>query len=250
MRQVFVVMVLAAALSGCWGDKAGGPQSSGSGSTSGGPANHAPLANLTANVTTGMAPLAINFTLNGTDGDGDALTWVLSFGDGSVNVTGSSLPASVVHDFGQAANFTVRLEITDGQALVNATLVIAATPPVPEPGFTPIHREGGPAVLCPQCTNSVAYNTCAGLKAKVNEFDCFFFEVPATSAGHTVTASSDNPYVNVQVMTDCSGEGEGLYRFVDGVGSSPYSFILPAGSGCVLFFEYADVPPALIVDIV
>lgn len=69
----------------------------------------------------GAAPLNVTFTLNGTDPDGDALTWTLAFGDGSENETGSLLPAIFTHAFELEGNFTVVFEASDGNHTVNAT---------------------------------------------------------------------------------------------------------------------------------
>lgn len=237
------------------GSASGSTSGTGTGSTSGsatgapGP-NADPTATLMANVTTGAAPLNVNFTLNGTDADGDSLSWTLAFGDGSVNATGTSLPMSVEYSFAQVGTFNVTFTVSDGTAAANDTATIVTTAGSPSGAFTPIHEEGTVAFLCPQCINPLEYNTCAGLRAETNEVDCFFFAVPAEAAGRTATITSSNGYVNYELLSDCSGSGDGLGSFVDETGSSPLSIVLPAGIGCLLFFEWAEFPPTLVIDIV
>lgn len=156
MRTALVaLLLLTAALAGCSGKANGGgsdsdPTSS-TPASSPGPAsstttttsstqssspapkaNRAPVASIQSNATSGPAPLAVRFNLSATDADGDALTYVLSFGDGSANETGS-LPTTVQHTF-TSGNRTVRLVVSDGKASDEATVtvsVVQATLPAP-----------------------------------------------------------------------------------------------------------------------
>ncbi len=139
-----LVTLLVAGLAGCSAKKNGdgdatdtetqsgsstGPSSTGSSTQSGTGApvtNTAPVATLNANVTTGGIPLAVNFTISGTDADGDALTFVLSFGDNSANQTGTLPAGNVAYTFTAAGDFTVELTVSDGTLANNATVTIGA----------------------------------------------------------------------------------------------------------------------------
>lgn len=87
------------------------------------PANTPPTANLTADVLNGSAPLSVNLTLDGSDADGDDLSWTLELGDGN-STEGDTLPATVAHNFTAAGNYTLWLNVTDGEATATANLTI------------------------------------------------------------------------------------------------------------------------------
>jgi PKD repeat protein len=89
-------------------------------------AGHAPTALLNASALTGAAPLAVNFTLAGTDLDGDALSWKLDLGDNST-ANGTALPSTVAHNFTLPGLHLVRLVVSDGKLLANATLTVNVT---------------------------------------------------------------------------------------------------------------------------
>ena len=116
------------------GSSSAGATASGTGVTStgtstastGGGSNRAPAINtFTVNKTTGLAPLKVSFRLNATDADKDALTYKLSFGDGSANATGSLPSGDVTHSYSLKGNFTAKLTVTDGKISANKTLVVA-----------------------------------------------------------------------------------------------------------------------------
>lgn len=89
--------------------------------------NHAPTGSLSASVPAGAVPLAVNFTLTGSDADGDALTWTLSFGDATTNATGTAVPATVAHNYALSGNFTVQYLLTDGKESASYNVTIKAT---------------------------------------------------------------------------------------------------------------------------
>ncbi|MEK6975048.1 MAG: PKD domain-containing protein [Candidatus Thermoplasmatota archaeon] len=108
-----------------------------SGTSTGTPgSNKAPTASLNASVLAGAAPLAVSFALNGTDPEGAALAWVLSFGDNSTNATGTSLPANATHTFNAAGTYAATLHATDAgnlSATVTLNITVSAGGPVPAP---------------------------------------------------------------------------------------------------------------------
>lgn len=84
---------------------------------SGTPANHAPTAVITAptgNVTIQVGQ-AVSFAGTATDPDGDAVTVLWSFGDG----TSSALLTPGSHTYAMAGTYTVRLVATDSKGLVD-----------------------------------------------------------------------------------------------------------------------------------
>jgi len=85
------------------------------------PSNTPPTLNPTASPNSGPAPLAVNFTANASDADGDALSYAWDFGDG-----GTSSAENPSHSFA-AGNYTVTLEVSDGHDSVAVSLNITAT---------------------------------------------------------------------------------------------------------------------------
>ncbi|HUR61116.1 MAG TPA: PKD domain-containing protein [Candidatus Thermoplasmatota archaeon] len=152
MKATLALLAAALLLAGCAGSSTGttsttskGGVSSGAAGTASAPttsgtaagtggSNHAPTATLTVVNSTGNAPFNATFKLEGSDPDGDALTYTLAFGDGGANATGTTLPTTVVHAFAAKGNFTAALTVTDGKltALRRANVTVLA---------------GGPAVV-------------------------------------------------------------------------------------------------------
>ncbi|MDD4225869.1 MAG: PKD domain-containing protein [Mariniphaga sp.] len=76
--------------------------------------NHSPIANISADVVQGNTPLTVN--LNGTestDADGDEITYLWDFGDGTENRTGEN----VQHVFPAEGNYIITLIVDDGNPL-------------------------------------------------------------------------------------------------------------------------------------
>ncbi|MGC9477528.1 PQQ-dependent sugar dehydrogenase [Streptomyces sp. WG4] len=70
---------------------------------------HAPVAQATANTTSGKAPLAVTFSSAGSsDADGDALTHAWDFGDGA-----TSTAAGPTHTYTADGQYTATLKVTD-----------------------------------------------------------------------------------------------------------------------------------------
>ncbi len=83
--------------------------------------NLAPVAKLTANPTTGTAPLTVTFDGSGsTDPDaGDTIaSYTFSFGDGSADVTQSS--PTIQHTYSVRGSYLGRLRVKDSRGLANA----------------------------------------------------------------------------------------------------------------------------------
>jgi len=89
--------------------------------------NDPPTASATSNVTSGVAPLTVNFTGSANDNDGSfSLSW--DFGDGSPAVTDSLNPS---HTYTSAGTYAATLTVTDdrGAVAVSNQIIIEITPP-------------------------------------------------------------------------------------------------------------------------
>jgi phospholipase C len=100
-----------------------------------------PVANLNCIPTSGTAPLRVTF--DGSSSEGLITTWVLDFGDGSKNTTGSGAPPSpsATHVYQRPGLFTVTLTTTNsaGSAVSQVTVTVNAvspSPPVARLGFS------------------------------------------------------------------------------------------------------------------
>jgi PKD repeat protein len=101
--------------------------------TSAGSAGSPPTADAQASVTSGDAPLEIDFTGSGTDSDGTIVSWSWAFDDG-----GTSSLQSPSHTYATPGNYTARLEVTDNQGNTGVdTIDITVSDPPPPPSNEP-----------------------------------------------------------------------------------------------------------------
>ena len=101
-----------------------------------------PWANVTANVLTGPAPLAVAFNPSGSTSDDGITSYAWSFGDGTTRVNTS--PAVESKTYTTAGTYPVSLQIIDGTgrtATANVTIVVTA-PVAPVASFTSSHSSG------------------------------------------------------------------------------------------------------------
>ena len=79
------------------------------------PSNVAPVATLTADKTTGGAPLSVTFTLAASDPGDTVDSYALDFGDDRFLIVKSNatLPATVTHQYTAIGNYSARLTVTD-----------------------------------------------------------------------------------------------------------------------------------------
>ena len=89
--------------------------------------NEPPVPTMEADNVTGAIPLNVTFLLNGTDPEGGNLSWTLSFGDDSENLTGESLPANATHSYALQGNFTAFFEVSDGVNVANISVAVNVT---------------------------------------------------------------------------------------------------------------------------
>lgn len=123
------------------------------------PDNTAPFGSIAAapaNATSN--PRTLNFTLNGTDPDGDNIVWDLDFGDGNAT-NGATLPANASHQYSAAGLFNVTFTISDGrlQTTYNLTANVTAGG-----GGTPLTIEGSSNGIDPTAEGLPMLGGCLG----------------------------------------------------------------------------------------
>lgn len=195
MRVLFAaVLLMSVALAGCTGGGDDDPKaaSSSSSSTSRSTTTSAPPASsatTSSSTTTSTAPppankpptgsigaasngTAVNFTLTGSDPDGDSLSWTLAFGDGNMT-EGTSLPANAQHTY-SVGNHTANFTVTDGMASASYTLVV----PVKAAGLVFTMKQAFPSNPANSATvPDVGFPgamSCVGFNVGQNGQDCVY----------------------------------------------------------------------------
>lgn len=211
----------------------------------GGPQNGAPTGTVAATVVGAVAA----FALTGSDPDGDALTWTLSFGDGSSPATGSTLPSGVNHTYADG-NYTAFYNVTDGKATAtyNVTVVVAAPS-----GGTSLTFSGDVANYCSFCTEALGQQDgsepaspfpSVSWASGDQGIDAIWVQVPAGLIGHAWSATTTGVDVAVASFTACGPQGH-FIEMVD-TGAVPETGVVPAGTGCMVLWEYLSfLPPPL-----
>jgi PKD repeat protein len=82
------------------------------------PANRPPTVEATADPASGIAPLRVRFSAEGSDPDGDALSYVWNFGDG-----GQASGAKPRHTFGRTGTYTVTVTARDAAGAIGSATV-------------------------------------------------------------------------------------------------------------------------------
>ncbi len=93
--------------------------------------NRAPQAELSAQPTSGTAPLTVDFTLSESDPDGDALSCSLDFGDGVVH----SGCGNTSHTYTEPGRYTARYSVSDGSLSVTDTVSVTVAATGSDEGF-------------------------------------------------------------------------------------------------------------------
>ena len=108
------------------------------------PANVNPVANAQAAPSSGVAPLAVDFTgSNSSDSDGTIVTYAWTFGDG-----GNSAQANPSHSYATAGTFVATLTVTDDDGATDTdTVTISVTAPVNQAPVATITQPANGAVF-------------------------------------------------------------------------------------------------------
>ncbi|NIA11986.1 MAG: PKD domain-containing protein, partial [Nitrospiraceae bacterium] len=97
-----------------------------------GPFNHSPVAVISANPTSGQAPLEVSFDASRSyDSDGRIISYAWKFGDGS---SGSGVTAT--HTYNSQGTYVARLTVTDNEGATGSASVTIAVSPSAAPSFT------------------------------------------------------------------------------------------------------------------
>lgn len=181
----------------------------------------------------------VNFTLAGSDPDGDPLTWTLSFGDGNAT-NGTLLPGNESHEYGEAGNYSVVFVLSDGR--LNATYnVTIQVQPGGGAAFTAVFTEG--QVVPSNPLNSamipmVGYaggTGCAGFWDGTSGFDCVFFELEAAWAGKAFTATADTGNPDLEFWEVC--DPSDIFATAGFATAGPEAGTIPADAGCVVIWN-------------
>lgn len=249
LKPVLAVVLLSAlALAGCSGDggddgKATSTSTSGSRSSSSATPtvapNHPPSGSLSASVQAGGVPLQVNFTVAGTDPDGDAVNWTLAFGDGN-STTGADLPGNATHTYTAAGAYNATLTLDDGRNQTAYSVAVNATAAADTASQQVSGEWTAGAAACPHVAGGAFEDQSAGDLATGGGVTWGYFEVdPATwGATWTVLAASDTGALIEMDFWDTSGaymeynSGEYGAPFSGTVpDDAGYGFVFPCGAG-------------------
>ncbi len=185
-------------LAGCGGGGSGGGDSSSK--------NVAPTAAFTSNVTTGEAPLDVDFDAGGSsDTDGTIAAYAWNFGDGE---TGAG--ANPSHTFAAADTYIVLLTVTDDDGATDTVqheIIVtdpgSNAPPIPDFTATP---GTGPAPLDVSFDASASHDTDGTLTG----YQWDFGDGSVTGAGVTIdhTFADAGTYPVTLTVTDDGGDSE------------------------------------------
>jgi PKD repeat protein len=87
--------------------------------------NSPPTVSPVASPVSGAAPLAVQFSAQASDPDGDPLAFLWDFGDGNTSAT-----EDPSHVFNESGTYTVWLTVSDGHTEVTASLLISVSSPI------------------------------------------------------------------------------------------------------------------------
>lgn len=91
--------------------------------------NQPPTASLSANPTSGAAPLTVTFSISASDPDGTITTWVLDYGDGTSDSGSGAPPSTKAHTYSSQGTYTAALAVSDNNdATAFSTKTITVNP--------------------------------------------------------------------------------------------------------------------------
>ena len=207
-----------------------------------GPANQPP----TGSISAAINGTAVTFSLAGSDPDGDELSWTLDFGDGTAAEDGTALPANATHTYA-VGNYTANFTLDDGAATKTYEVPVAVAGGASAGGLT---FEGSVSAYCALCTDFAAeqvgspipgsFMPSASWNSGEQGVDSVWVAVPAELAGHAFVATSSLADVGVAAMSACGPSGK-VIELHDDEGT-PENGVIPAGTGCLLMWEFLDGP--------
>ncbi len=179
--------------------------------------------------------LLVQFAINGSDDDGDVLSWHLDVdGDGVIDAEGEELPA--VHEAElEAGEYTAWLIVSDGTANATSEATFLLEEAAADPAWEPVVLEGAVDFSCEHCwSGSLTPVHCIGLQADANGYDCRWFTLDASYIGHPFTAEADDDG-DVLFQDTCGGNDIEVFE-----NAGNEAGVVPAGAGCAVLWNYAD----------
>ena len=213
--------------------------------------NDTPFAVLTSNVSSGCAPVTVDYNASGSfDPDGDGVTsYTFDFGDGGGAMTQSTATAS--HTYNLFGDYQTRLVVTDGRGAVSQNFSNAIVHVDPPPaaaasggaticpgGSTVISGSGGTSCSWSPTTGLSNPNSCAPV-ASPAQTTTYYLTVDSGGCPSTNSASATvtvQPAVTLEAPTDWTGGGKDTLSWP----------AVPNASGYRVFRGVASQLPALL----
>jgi PKD repeat protein/plastocyanin len=159
-----------------------------------------PSAVLTATVTVGPPPLAVQLVPTAWDDDGRVASWTLDFGDGSPALRGEGPPpdASIGHLYAAAGSFSARFEVVDDDGLRAEQSVLLA---VSAAGPAETHLPPGAVVVEEDASDPASRAFTSGVAMAGNVSYRWDFGDGATAAGREVRHTYGSPGAFTATLT-------------------------------------------------
>ncbi len=189
-----------------------------------------PLARFSANVTSGLVPLAVLFTDESTGGPD---TWAWDFGDGN-----TSTEPEGVHVYEEVGNYSVSLMVAKGE-LSNTTVladeIVVLAEPTTEPTAGPTTEPTTEPTAGPTTEKPPSQYSGGGGKDRSYAYDAVFGLKP----GENTTLHFDRSAISEFTFTAVEGI-EGIMVTLEPVGEAPLDFDGPVYQYIEVTLSYAD----------
>lgn len=219
-----------------------------------GTANAAPVATLVADPAAPVAGEMVNFTWTVEDPDADDIDFTFDAdGDGSADTTGTLLADNGTYaafnfsfTYSVAGSFNATLNVTDGDASAQDTVVIEVLEATPDDAQGNATEGAFPLVLEGELTSPnenfyiVGAEVCDGWILPTATGDCEWFELPPEAAGLPYKTSGDGD-VDVQFRASCGPTGLPSDEDYGGGADGHDEGIVPSdAAGCIIVANFAD----------
>lgn len=188
------------------------------------------------------------FNINASDDDGDFLDFTIDAdGDGEADTEGSLAPLdgeyepfNFTYSYDSTGLYNATLNLTDGTVTLERTIQINVTSDDEGSDLAPmepINEERDVTAACPQCI-FVGPGASASWRTGSAGGDSTWIELPPEAAGHPfeVTSTGGDPDA---VFFEACEFGSAELASHGAVGAE--SGTVPAGAGCLMSWEFADV---------
>jgi hypothetical protein len=223
--------------------------------------NHAPVAKLTASVTSGDSPLNVTFSEQASDEDGDFLTVTLG-GDSRFDPTsyaeipkGTAVTPVTLHDTWIIyinGFYNVTLRVSDGEFTATDSVTLHVTGETYLPSLLKaVSNVTQPCTRCsggvPPYVGTVASTGamgCTGFLTGQNGTDCVWYNLRPEWDGHTFFANAtDDADADVEMRTDCTTGPQATDHYYIHQGLERDR--IPSGAGCAVLWTYYKAPASI-----